>query len=135
MASPLCICFRPPCDDTVNVRSTDDNINVRSTDDTINVHSGDTINVHSTGETIKVPSITNEIKVPSADVTTKVHSSNVTTNVSTPPLPGQFSLSLWVYVFVGITALFAVIILILTPLFIAYFKWKKAARSFNREFA
>ncbi len=64
--------------------------------------------------------------------TDNIFSTDVTTTVSTQPLPGQLSLSLWVYVLVGVAAVFAMIILVFTLLFIGlYLKKKKTA--FNRE--
>ncbi len=68
---------------------------------------------------------------PTAD---NIFSTDVTTTVSTQPLPGQYSLSLWVYVLVGVAAVFAMIILVFTLLFIGLYL-KKNKTFFNRELA
>ncbi len=66
--------------------------------------------------------------------TDNIFSTDMTTTVSTQPLPGQLSLSLWVYALVGVAVVFAVIIVVFTLLFIGLYL-KKKKTSFNRELA
>ncbi len=66
--------------------------------------------------------------------TDNIFSVDMTTTVSIQSPGGRVSLSLWVYMLVGIAAVFAVIILILT-IFIIGLCLKKNKTSFNRELA
>ncbi len=68
--------------------------------------------------------------------TDNIFSMDITTTVSIQSPGGRVSLSLWVYVLVGVAAVFAVIILVLTILYIGLcLKKNKTTDSFKRELA
>ncbi len=68
--------------------------------------------------------------------TDNIFSMDITTTVSIQSLGGRPSLSLWVYVLVGVAAVFAMIILVLTILYIGLcLKKNKTTDSFKREWA
>ncbi len=68
--------------------------------------------------------------------TDNIFSIDITTTVSTQFPGGRLSLSLWVYVLVGVAAVFAMIILVLTILYIGLcLKKNKTTDSFKRELA
>ncbi len=68
--------------------------------------------------------------------TDNIFSMDITTTVSIQSPGGRVSLSLWVYVLVGVAAVFAMIILVLTILYIGLcLKKNKTTDSFKRELA
>ncbi len=94
------------------------------------------VNIFSTDitTTVSIQSPVLSSVLATSPTTDNIFSTDVTTTVSTQPLPGQLSLSLWVYVLVGVAAVFAMIILVLTLLIIGLYL-KKKKTSCNRELA
>ncbi len=85
---------------------------------------------HSTSS---LPAVLSSVLATSS-TTDNIFSVDMTTTVSIQSPGGRVSLSLWVYMLVGIVAVFAVIILILT-IFIIGLCLKRKKNSFNRELA